>query len=320
MPALLLPLLLATGTARADLDVAFVLDTTGSMSGELREARARVRELAEALAAARPDETIRFGVVAYRDRGDAYVTRTSPLMPEVDGTWRFLNGLDANGGGDAPEDVIAGVVAALDELAWDPQAEHQLFLIGDAPAQTTYDGHPDVHALAARARAADVVVHTIGCRSLSGDGIDWFRTLAYETEGRYHHIGRVEADSGGLAEAMLQTLAPAPGDDGPREALTVHESRRRGADSTGAPFAGGVVVRPGTWWDAAEAEPDGPGDVCSLTVMVPDGMDLSGPPKVWTGSARMGVELALAPGDGSRTVWELSRCVPPATAIETVLN
>lgn len=316
----MLPLaLLLVLPARADLDVAFVLDTTGSMSGELQEARTRVTELAEALQAARPQERIRFAVVAYRDQGDAYVTQVSPLSPEIEATHRFLRGLSANGGGDSPEDVIEGVRVALQDLDWDPAAEKQLFLVGDAPPHTDYADHLDLPALSALARDQGVVVNAIGCRSLSTDGIAWFRDLAYATEGQYHHIGRVEADQGGLADAMLQTLAPAPGDDGPLRPVEVYETRSGAAPEAEHPLAGGIVVRLGAWWSALEKAPELPGEACALSVLLPEGMTLAAPPEVGLGRARLHVELSLAPGEGQRTVWELEQCVPRSLPVETSL-
>lgn len=312
--------LLLAAPARADLDVAFVLDTTGSMSGELAEARNRVVELAEALQAARPNERIRFGVVAYRDQGDAYVTLVSPLVPDVAATRRFLAGLSANGGGDAPEDVIEGVRVALSELDWDPAADKELFLIGDAPAHTDYADHPTREQLAAQAVQARIVVHAIGCRSLSQQGIAWFRDLAYATEGQYHHIGRVQADQGGLADAMLQTLAPAPGEDGPLEPLAVHATGARPLDPSGLPLEAGVVVRLGAWLSPLERTPEEPGRACTMTVLLPDGAALATPPQVALGRARLHVDLALGPGAGGATTWELQRCLPASLPVQTTLR
>jgi len=306
--------------ARADLDVAFVLDTTGSMSGEIREARSRIRQLAEAIQQARGQERVRYGVVAYRDQGDAYITRVSPLMSEVEGTWRFLSELSANGGGDGPEDVIEGLRVALEELQWTPGAEHQLFLIGDAPPHTDYPDHPDLASLRGVADEHDVVIHAIGCRSLSSTGIAWFRELAYATEGQYHHIGRVEADSGGLADAMLQTLAPAPGDDGPLTTLAAYPSGSRPGTPGIGPEAPGVLVRIGAWLSPMEREPEDPGRACSLTVMLPTGAALADPPEVALGRERLHVDLHLSPGAGGLSTWELERCLPTTTAVETELH
>ncbi|WP_158502410.1 hypothetical protein [Vitiosangium sp. GDMCC 1.1324] len=90
-----------------------------------------MRDLTEALRSFRPSERISVGVVAYRDRGDAYVTRASPLSPDINSSYTFLATLTADGGGDTPEDVLSGVHAALYNLSWDegpdsgPQRERQ---------------------------------------------------------------------------------------------------------------------------------------------------------------------------------------------------
>lgn len=308
--------LLLSSPAHADLDVAFVLDTTGSMAGEIREAKSRVRELAEALSAARPNETIRLGVVAYRDKGDAYVTQVSPLTDQITVTHRFLEGLSANGGGDGPEHVIEGIRVALEELDWSQGAERQLFLIADAPAHTDYEGTPSLAELAAEAAERKVVINAIGCRSLSGRGIDEFRTLAYATEGQYHHIGRVQADAGGLADAMLQTLAPAPGEDGALRPIALYESRTGPSVDVDHPLAAGVLVRLGAWYGPMEREAELPGQACSLTVMVPAGMALARPPELAMGDRRLHATVALTAGEGARTVWELETCIPTTTPVE----
>ena len=321
-PLLLLGLALST-PARADLDVAFVLDTTGSMSGELNEAKTRVQELSQALRAARPNETIRFGVVAYRDKGDAYLTRFSPLSADVEQVHRFLAGLNANGGGDAPEDVRAGLHLALDQLAWSAQAERQVFVIGDAPAHTDYTDVPTLDELANRALAQRIVINAIGCRSLSPVGVAQFRALAYATEGQYHHIGRVQADAGGLADAMLQTLAPQPAEDTELQPLAIYPSTEHPAPSappSPGSFESGVLVRLGDWLDPLERAPESPGQACTLSVMLPAGMALDGAPQVALGTARLHVRLTLQPGAGARSVWELAHCLPAATPIETDLD
>ena len=76
--------------AGADLDAVFVLDTTGSMGGELREVQERVRQLAVDLALARDGERLRYGIVAFRDRGDEYVTRPFDLTEDIGAAERFL--------------------------------------------------------------------------------------------------------------------------------------------------------------------------------------------------------------------------------------
>ena len=64
---------------RPVIDVVFVLDTTGSMSGLIDAAKEKIWSIASSMASAQPAPIIRMGLVGYRDRGDEYVTRVVDL-------------------------------------------------------------------------------------------------------------------------------------------------------------------------------------------------------------------------------------------------
>src|SRR5688572_6680078 len=66
------------------IEVAFVLDATGSMGPYIDEARRRIKEIAEGLASGTPTPVLRFAHVSYRDKGDAYVTRIDPFSDKID--------------------------------------------------------------------------------------------------------------------------------------------------------------------------------------------------------------------------------------------
>jgi Mg-chelatase subunit ChlD len=63
--------------ARRTIDVAFVLDTTGSMSEEIAAVQSTIRKVASSLA--RGNLAVRIGLVAFKDRGDDYVTKVYPM-------------------------------------------------------------------------------------------------------------------------------------------------------------------------------------------------------------------------------------------------
>jgi uncharacterized protein YegL len=300
--------LLAPTAARANLDVVFVLDTTGSMSGEIREAKERVRQIASALRSERAQERVRLGVVAFRDRGDAYVTRISPLTEDVDISFDFLASLTADGGGDGPEDVLSGLASALNDVEWDlsESTERQAFLIGDAPPHLDYKGHVTPDAIIEAARAKRVVINGIGCRSLGGGGRRFFQRVAYATEGDYQHIGRVRVpgEDGGLAEAMLKSLARAS--DGPE---------------VGDAVAQRVVARTAPAGETLYARLRRDGERCQVEVNVPDGMSLaSGAPVVRSSADGLVVPLAPVPGDGVAFTLALERCPAPGSAVHVTLG
>src|SRR4051812_48317854 len=95
------------------VDLAFVVDTTGSMGTLIGAAQkqmiAMIRELAGAGALAR-----RLGVVESRDHPpqDTLVSRVYPFTGDLAQAQQTINGLTASGGGDGPESVLDGVLAA----------------------------------------------------------------------------------------------------------------------------------------------------------------------------------------------------------------
>lgn len=151
-------------TDRPRIDVVFALDTTGSMGGMLEGAKQKIWSIADRIVSGDPRPDVRFGLVAYRDRGDAYVTRITPLSRDLDEVHQELLGLQPAGGGDGPEDVNAALAAALDQQPWDSGEKvlKLVFLVGDAPPHDDYDGEKSWQ-LAARANQSGIMVNTLRC-------------------------------------------------------------------------------------------------------------------------------------------------------------
>ncbi len=168
------------------IEVAFALDATGSMGPWIREARQRIRSIAEDLATGEPRPDVRFALVTYRDRGDAYVTRKHDFTRDIGTMRRHLNGTSANGGGDTPEAVLEALQVAIDELDWtasDQDVVKLLYLVGDAAPKRYADG-PDEEALQQRALDNGIVIHSIACGRMSGGGQSFFERVARLSEGR----------------------------------------------------------------------------------------------------------------------------------------
>lgn len=60
------------------LEMVFVLDTTGSMGGLLDGAKEKIWSIVNDVQQRESRPSVRVGLVAYRDRGDAYVTQITP--------------------------------------------------------------------------------------------------------------------------------------------------------------------------------------------------------------------------------------------------
>src|SRR6185369_6613933 len=87
------------------LEMVFVLDTTGSMGGLIDGAKQRIWGIVNEVMQYASHTSVRVGLVAYRDRGDEYVTKVLPLTNDLDQVYSTLMSYRAAGGGDTPEDV-----------------------------------------------------------------------------------------------------------------------------------------------------------------------------------------------------------------------
>ena len=165
-------------TTRPRVDLVFALDTTGSMSGLIEGAKAKIWSIASFVARAQPTPDVRVGLVAYRDIGDAYVTRVFDLDDDLDRVYRRLLSFRADGGGDEPEHVARALHQAVHDMTWSPRANNNvrlIYLVGDAPPHLDYrDGYDYVKA--ARAAAAQgIQIHAIRCGSDEETATVWRR-------------------------------------------------------------------------------------------------------------------------------------------------
>jgi len=115
------------------LDLALVLDTTGSMGDELEYLKTEIRSIVTAVARQFPNVKQRYALVVYRDDGDEYVTRTFPFTESLQEFRGNLAAQRAAGGGDYPEAMHQALEDAA-KLAWRAgDAARVVFLIADAP-------------------------------------------------------------------------------------------------------------------------------------------------------------------------------------------
>jgi Mg-chelatase subunit ChlD/anti-sigma factor RsiW len=165
--------------ARRTIDVAFILDSTGSMNEEIDAVKVTVRRVAEALRGSNIE--VRLGLVEYRDRRDAYVTRVFPFTRHLEGFSEQVAELDAGGGGDAPESVNEALHVGMNQLAWDGQSFAKLaFLIGDAPPHLDYDQDYDYVLEAREAAHRGIQLYTIAASGMDALGqVVWRQIAAY---------------------------------------------------------------------------------------------------------------------------------------------
>jgi hypothetical protein len=128
-------------TQAEEVDLAFVIDCTGSMDAHIEAVRARVHDIVAQVRRSNPALRVRLAAVGYRDIGDTKRLETLDFAlangdsgnssPGTSAFARFVGGLEAVGGGDTCEDLGGGLRAAA-RLTWRSQTR-VLFLIADAP-------------------------------------------------------------------------------------------------------------------------------------------------------------------------------------------
>jgi len=203
---------IAPPTATKRVEVVFVLDTTGSMGGLIHAAKEKIWSIASTLAQAQQAPEIAMGLVAYRDRGDDYVTQVVDLDRDLDSMYARLMEFTADGGGDGPEAVNEALDAAINRMSWSQDAGtyRVVFLVGDAPPHMDYQDDSKYPQIVATAAARGIVVNTIQCGSMSDTVAPW-QHIATLGRGRYF---TVEQAGSAVAvatpfDATIATLAAA---------------------------------------------------------------------------------------------------------------
>jgi hypothetical protein len=126
------------------------------------------------MASAQQTPDIRIGLIGYRDRGDAYVTKVVDLSDDLDSVYATLMDFQAEGGGDTPESVNKALYDDVNTISWSEQdqAYKVIFLVGDAPPHMDYNEvrYPEI---VASALEKGIVVNTIQCGDIESAIQPW---------------------------------------------------------------------------------------------------------------------------------------------------
>jgi len=177
---------LSPASAKPIVEVAFVLDTTGSMGPLIEGAKRKIWSIATTIVETNPDAEIRMGLVAYRDIGDEYVTKTFNLTTDIQDLYAQLLELKARGGGDWPESVNEALHVGVTKLSWtqDPEVRRIMFLVGDAPPHMDYAQDTKYPEVLRMARERGITVNAVQAGGARDTERVW-REIAQMGHGRY---------------------------------------------------------------------------------------------------------------------------------------
>ena len=171
------------------MEMVFVLDTTGSMGGLLTGAKERIWGIVNDVMQKSKLSSVKVGLVAYRDKGDQYVTQVLPLTEDLDKVYSVLMEYQALGGGDEPENVRRALAEGVAKAGWSQPSAKQaqiLFLVGDAPPHN-YTDEPDPLTTADLAVKRGIIVNTIQCGNSPSTKQVW-EAIAQRGQGQYFLI------------------------------------------------------------------------------------------------------------------------------------
>ena len=174
------------GAPTARLDVLFLIDATGSMADEINQLKENIRAISAQIDALPSQPNVRFSLVSYRDRGDAYVAQAHDFTPDVEEFAAILSDVYADGGGDYPEDLNEALSQAVHVPEWRvDETVSLIFLVADAPPHLDYDqeNHYGIEMMNAAERG--IKIYPIASSGLDSQGEYVFRQLAQFSGGRF---------------------------------------------------------------------------------------------------------------------------------------
>lgn len=178
-----------SGSGSDTVELAFIVDATGSMSDELEFLKEDLLSVISKVEQDAPNLNILTSSVFYRDVEDDYLVKHSGFTSNPSTTLEFIKAQSADGGGDFPEAVHTALNTALSELQWSNTAKTRIaFLLLDAPP------HNQINVIGQLQDAIlDAAKKGIKIIPITASGIDketeyLMRSFAIATNGTYVFI------------------------------------------------------------------------------------------------------------------------------------
>lgn len=189
----------AETTPAKNLDLMFVVDTTGSMGDELSYLQAELTGVIERVVS---DQQIKVRLCTefYRDYGDNYTVKSGTFNFNISKEIEFLNEQYSSGGGDYPEAVVEALEAAIRNQDWDPKATQLMFLVLDAPPHYTDENVSKLRELLTDAAAKGIRIIPVAASGTDEETEFLCRSFAVLTGGTYTFL----TDHSGIGNSHLE--------------------------------------------------------------------------------------------------------------------
>lgn len=175
-----------SGEALRKLDLAFVVDATGSMSDELEYLKVELQDVIARVQSENRNTSINMGSVFYRDTEDEYLTKKSDFTSNIQHTISFIGEQRADGGGDFPEAVHTALKQAINNLQWSSGAASRLlFLLLDAPPHYEEQIIDEMHAQLGIANLMGIKIIPITASGIDKETEFLMRYLSIASNGTY---------------------------------------------------------------------------------------------------------------------------------------
>jgi Mg-chelatase subunit ChlD len=168
------------------VEVVFCLDTTGSMTGLIDGAKQKIWAICNQIASGKPTPDLKVGLVAFRDRGDEYITKVFDLSDDLDAIHGHIKKFVAAGGGDTPESVNQALDDAVNKIKWstDKKTLRIIFLVGDAPPHMDYPDDVKYPVTCRKACEKGIIINTVQCGK-DPECTKFWKDIAVKAEGSY---------------------------------------------------------------------------------------------------------------------------------------
>jgi Mg-chelatase subunit ChlD len=187
--------------SKPEVEVVFCLDTTGSMGGLIKAAKEKIWTICNQIASGKPTPHLKVGLVAYRDKGDEYITKVFDLTDDLDAIHGHLKQFVAAGGGDEPEHVNQALYDAVHKIKWstDKKTLRMIFLVGDAEPHMDYKDDVKYPETCKVACEKAIIINTVQCGNSAKCEKHW-KEICKLAEGSYV---RIPQDGG--AKSVVKT-------------------------------------------------------------------------------------------------------------------